>query len=166
MSESISANINENLNDPVEKVSNNVNSNSVIPRLPDIKIDVPIEKVSLKVSESISDKYSDKNPVEKVSLQDNESMSNEYNDSESVVDEYNDATLNENFNDPVEKVSNNVNSNSVIPRLPDIKIAVPMKKVSWKVSESINDRYSDKDINSDRDIPKLPKNQGGNNDGS
>ena len=40
--------------------SNNVNSNSIIPRLPDIKIDVPIEKVSLKVSESISDKYSDK----------------------------------------------------------------------------------------------------------
>jgi hypothetical protein len=77
-------------------------------------------------------------------------------DSESVVNEYNDANLNENLNDPVEKVSNNVNSNSVIPRLPDIKIDVPMEKVSLKVSESINDKYSDKDTNSDIYIPKLP----------
>ena len=47
---------------------------------------------------------------------------------------------------------NNDNSNSVIPKLPDIKI---IEKVSLKMSESISDKYSDKDINSDSDIPKL-----------
>ena len=99
-------------------------------------------------SESVGNKYNDENlndPVEKVSLE----------DSESIVNEYNDANLNANLNDPVEKVSNTVNSNSVIPRLPDIKIDVPIEKVSLKMSESISDKYSDKDINSTSDIPKL-----------
>ena len=77
-------------------------------------------------------------------------------DSESMVNEYNDANLNENLIDPIEKVSNNVNSNNVIPRLPDIEIDVPMEHFLWKLSESINDTYSDQNINSDSDGPKLP----------
>ena len=41
-----------------EKVNYNINSDSVSPRLSGIKIDVPMEKVPLKVSQSINDKYS------------------------------------------------------------------------------------------------------------
>ena len=64
----------ENLSDPVEKISNNVNSNSGILKLPDIKTDVPVEKASLKASEAMKD-------------------------SEPVDNKYNDANL----NDPIKK---------------------------------------------------------------
>ena len=56
-------------NDPAKKVSTNTNSNSFIPRLPNINIAVQIEKVSLKVSEYTSEENIDKDPVEKASLE-------------------------------------------------------------------------------------------------
>ena len=77
-------------------------------------------------------------------------------ESESVAKEDNDTNLNESINDPGEKVYYNINSNSVSLRLSDIKIDVPLEKRSLKVSESINTKYSDKNINSDSDVPKLP----------
>jgi hypothetical protein len=96
-----------NHNDPVEKVYYNINSNNVSPKLSDIEIDVPMEKVSLMVSESVvnlpnikieisqnaKEAQSDISEVsrqgEKVSLNDSESMGNKQND--------------ENLNDPVDR---------------------------------------------------------------
>jgi len=45
-------------------------------------------------------------------------------DSESVVNEYKVANLNENINDPIENVFYNINSNSDVPKLPNIKTKV------------------------------------------
>ena len=99
-------------------------SNNVIPKLPNIKVD-SVERVLLK-------------------------------ESESVAKEVNDTNLNESINDPGEKIYYNINYNSVSLRLSDIKIDVPLEESSLKVSESINIKYSDKNINSVSDVPNLP----------
>ena len=56
----------------------------------------------------------------------NESLNDQVSleDSESVVNEYKVANLNENINDPIENVFYNINSNSDVPKLPNIKTEV------------------------------------------
>ena len=96
------ANLKEIIYNPIGKVFYNINSSSDIPKLPNIKVD-SVERVPLK-------------------------------ESESVAKEDNDTNLNESINDPGEKVYYNINSNSVSLRLSDIKIDVPLEK---KIVESV-----------------------------
>ena len=69
-------------------------------------------------------------------------------ESESVVHEYNDTNLDESLNDPSEKAYYNMT--------PYIKKDVPLEESLLKVSESINIKYSDKNINTVSDVPNLP----------
>ena len=88
-----------------------------------------MEKSSLKVSESINDKYSDKN----INLESD--VPNLPNIKVEIMTEV-----------PVQTEI------EIHPGLEKAKI----EKVSLKVSESISKNYNDKDVNSDNAIPNLP----------